>query len=208
MACGAARKQAVACAVERDRVNRGGRGPVARAGGEGLGCATGPESAVSWGIEIATQTGRWDRKAARQATARSQIFRMRKIFVRGRRRSTVANPQTSGDASKSPKTSGTGPRRLPLAARARRIFLTFSAGPRQCDYVARRAMKAGRTSQRPRARRRQPGGIRSNLGTAGSIMSHAWPRTPYVSACGMNWSGSSRLPAWIAIKSGRAANVR
>lgn len=54
----------------------------------------------------------------------------------------------------------------------------------------------------------QPGTIRSNFCNEGSIGSHAWPRILYVSTCGLNWLGSSRLVAWTAINSGIAANVR
>ena len=53
-----------------------------------------------------------------------------------------------------------------------------------------------------------PGGIRSNFCNEESIVSHAWPRMLYVTTCGLNWLGSSRLAAWTAIRSGIATNVR
>ena len=53
-----------------------------------------------------------------------------------------------------------------------------------------------------------PGGIRSNFCNEESIVSHAWPRMVYVTTCGLNWPGSSRLVAWTAISSGIATNVR
>jgi hypothetical protein len=54
----------------------------------------------------------------------------------------------------------------------------------------------------------QPGGIRSNFCNEESIVSHAWPRMVYVTTCGLNWPGSSRLVALTAISSGIATNVR
>jgi hypothetical protein len=53
-----------------------------------------------------------------------------------------------------------------------------------------------------------PGGIRSNFFNEESMVSHAWPRMLYVTICGLNWLGSSRLVAWTAISSGIATNVR
>ncbi len=53
-----------------------------------------------------------------------------------------------------------------------------------------------------------PGGIRSNFGNEESIVSQAWPRMLYVTTCGLNWPGSSRLVALTAISSGIATNVR
>src|SRR5271169_4270924 len=53
-----------------------------------------------------------------------------------------------------------------------------------------------------------PGGIRSNFCNEESIVSHAWPRMVYVTTCGLNWPGSSRLVALTAISSGIATNVR
>ena len=54
----------------------------------------------------------------------------------------------------------------------------------------------------------QPGGIRSSFCNEESIVSHAWPRMVYVTTCGLNWPGSSRLVALTAISSGIATNVR
>jgi hypothetical protein len=54
----------------------------------------------------------------------------------------------------------------------------------------------------------QPGGIRSNFCNEESIVSHTWPRMVYVTTCGLNWPGSSRLVALTAISSGIATNVR
>ena len=51
------------------------------------------------------------------------------------------------------------------------------------------------------------GGILSNLGSAGSRGSQAWPRTAYVTACGVYRLGSSRLAACTVNTSGIAANV-
>jgi hypothetical protein len=52
------------------------------------------------------------------------------------------------------------------------------------------------------------GGIRSNFCNDASMVSQAGPRTVYVAICGLNWLESSRLPAWTAIRSGIATNVR
>src|SRR5215510_9359472 len=75
-----------------------------------------------------------------------------------------------------------------------------AAVPQECD--------GGSVGRSPAPRGIQPGAIRSNVGTEGSIGSQAWPRMAYVSACGLNWLGSSRLAACTEIRSGMAANVR